>query len=65
MAKKTPRPVGRPPTFSNGHSVTKVRLRLSREQWKRIESAAEAQGRSFREFLRMRLRGAIPEMEGS
>lgn len=58
---KAAKPVGRPPTFSGGLSVTRVRLKLSREQWEAIEREAEAQGKSFREFLRMRLRKALSE----
>jgi len=55
------RPPGRPPTFTGGFSRTAVRLRLSKAQWKALERQADAQGKSFREFLKMRLLKAIEQ----
>lgn len=71
MSKKRPtkpkrgkRPFpGRPPTFSAGYMIHKVRLRLTKEQYHKLWAVAEEQGKSFRELLRQRLRKACPELE--
>lgn len=62
MTHKAAKPVGRPPSFSDGFSRTSVRLRLTRAQWLALELKAESQGKSFREFLRSRLRAAIADV---
>jgi hypothetical protein len=56
------RRIGRPPLFNGGFSRTAVRLKLSRAQWDAIEAEAERQGRSFREFLKMRLKAALKDV---
>lgn len=60
--KRRPYP-GRPPEFKNGYLIHKVRLRLTEAEYRAIWKAAEAQGKSLRELLKMRLRAACPEIE--
>lgn len=62
MTTAVHKPVGRPPSFTNGHSTTRVRLRLSRDEWSAVEREAENQGKSFREFLRCRLRKCLADV---
>jgi hypothetical protein len=49
--------------FKDGFSRANIRLRLSKEQWKAVEAMAEAEGRSFREFLKVRLLRSIGFLE--